>query len=173
MKRTEEAEPAEWEVLPPEKKAGDPELEPLFRWLSVFMDNLIRIPGTQFRIGLDPILGLIPGIGDTGSALISAVALIQGARAGLPKIVLARMSMNVLINQVVGTVPVFGDVFSAWFKSNERNYHLLQKHGGKRHQSTSGDWAFVVGTVVALALITLAGLYLTVWLFRAAMQALG
>jgi hypothetical protein len=69
------------------------------------MDNLIRVPGTNFRVGLDPILGLIPGVGDTSSAVVSALALIQAARQGMPKIVLARMAVNILLNELIGIVP--------------------------------------------------------------------
>jgi hypothetical protein len=85
-----EAEELEWEVLPPEEKQKRAELEPLFRWLALLMDNLLQLPGTKFRFGLDPLLGLIPAVGDTGSAIISALALIAAVRRGLPKILLAR-----------------------------------------------------------------------------------
>ena len=57
----------EWEVLPPERKSSHQELEPLFRWIALLMDDLIRLPGTKFRFGIDPLIGLIPGIGDTGT----------------------------------------------------------------------------------------------------------
>jgi hypothetical protein len=83
----------EWEVLPPEEKRKRESIEPLFKWLALFMDELIRVPGTKFKIGLDPLIGLLPGFGDTGSALVSAFALIQAARLGVPKILLARMSL--------------------------------------------------------------------------------
>ena len=92
------------------------------------MDEFIRVPGTKFKFGLDPLLGLLPGIGDTGSALVSAFALIQAARLGVPKILLVRMSLNILINELVGIVPVIGDAFSFWFKSNARNYQIIKDH---------------------------------------------
>ncbi len=66
-------------------------LEPLFKWIALIMGEIIRVPGTQFRFGLDPLIGLIPGIGDTSSALVSAFALIQAVRLGVPKILLSRM----------------------------------------------------------------------------------
>src|SRR6187431_735696 len=97
---------AEWEVLPPEEKRKRQGLEPLFKWLALIMDEIVRIPGTKFRFGLDPLIGLIPGIGDTSSALVSAFALIQAARLGVPKILLARMSLNILVNEVIGIIPV-------------------------------------------------------------------
>src|ERR1043165_2975737 len=70
----------DWEVLPPEEKRKRQGLEPLFKWLALIMDEIIRVPGTNFRFGLDPLIGLIPGIGDTSSALVSAFALIQALR---------------------------------------------------------------------------------------------
>src|SRR6478672_8612758 len=78
----------DWEVLPPEEKAKRKGLEPLFKWLALIMDEIIRVPGTNFRFGLDPLLGLIPGIGDTSSALVSAFALIQAVRPPPPPILL-------------------------------------------------------------------------------------
>jgi len=158
---------AEWEVLPPEGNVGKKDIEPLFRILALFMDNLIRVPGTQFRIGLDPIIGLIPGIGDTGAAMVSALALVQAARQGLPKVVLARMSLNVLVNQLIGIVPIIGDAFSAWFKSNQRNYDLLKQHStGLRRGATRSDWVFVIGVVIGLALIVLSGVAISVFLLN-------
>ena len=118
----------EWEVLPPEEKRKRQALEPLFKWLALIMDEFVRVPGTKFKIGLDPLLGLLPGFGDTGSALVSAFALIQAARLGVPKVLLARMSLNILINELIGIVPVAGDAFSFWFKSNARNYQIIKAH---------------------------------------------
>ena len=119
---------AEWEVLPPEEKNKRARLEPLFRWVAIVMDELIALPNSKFKFGLDPLIGLIPGIGDTASAIVSALVLIQAARRGLPKILLARMSLNILINEGIGIIPIAGDAFSFWFKSNARNYELLKRH---------------------------------------------
>src|ERR1044071_7740035 len=77
---------AEWEVLPPEEKDKRARLELLFRWIAVVMDELIALPNSKFKFGLDPLIGLIPGIGDTASAIVSALLLIQAARRRLPKI---------------------------------------------------------------------------------------
>ena len=158
----------EWEVLPPEdENAGAKPVEPLFRLIAVFMDNLIRVPGTNFKVGLDPIIGLIPGIGDTGAALVSAMALVQAARLGLPKIVLARMATNILVNEVIGIVPIVGDAFSFWFKSNARNYELIKQYStGERRRARRSDWVFVIGVLVALALIVCTGIALTLFLLQ-------
>jgi len=164
MTTPKDTQELEWEVLPPEEKAKRSELEPLFRWLALIMDNLLHVPGTNFRFGLDPLLGLVPGLGDTGSAVISAMALIAAARRGLPKILLARMSLNILINEAVGIIPIVGDAFSFWFKSNARNYDLLRKHSTAPRRSTTSDWIFVAGILGALILILVVSLTVSFWL---------
>ena len=148
----------EWEVLPPEEKERRAQLEPLFRWIAVIMDNLLRVPGTKFRIGLDPLLGLIPGLGDTASAVVSALALVQAARRGLPKIVLARMALNILLNELIGIIPGIGDAFSFWFKSNARNYQILQTHTAGLAKAKRSDWVFVIGVLGVLFLVVCLGL---------------
>jgi len=156
----------EWEVLPPEEKQQRQELEPLFKWLALVMDNFLRVPGTKFRFGLDPIMGLLPGIGDTGSMIISAMALIVAARRGLPKILLARMSLNILINEAIGIIPIIGDAFSFWFKSNARNYELLKRHTAAPRRSNRSDWIFVGLVLFALFLILVASLAVSFWLLH-------
>ena len=153
----------EWEVLPPEEQQMRAELEPLFRWLALVMDNFLKFPGTNFRFGLDPLMGLIPGLGDTGSTIISAMALLAAARRGLPKILLARMSLNILINEFVGIIPIAGDAFSFWFKSNARNYELLKRHTGSARSSTTSDWVFVAFVLLALVAILLVSLAVSFW----------
>jgi Domain of unknown function (DUF4112) len=164
------AEQLEFEVLPPENDRPRSELESIFRWLALIMDNLLRFPGTQFRFGLDPLIGLLPGIGDTSSAIISGLALIAAARRGVPKILLARMSLNILINEVVGIIPVIGDAFSFWFKSNARNYELLRRHHASPRRSTRGDWFFVGLILATLGVILLVSLALSFWLLAQLLQ---
>lgn len=159
------AQDAEWEVLPPEAKGGK-QVEPLFRWIALVMDNLLRVPGTKIRFGIDPLIGLIPGVGDTGSAMVSALALIQAVRHGLPKIVLARMSVNILVNELIGIVPVVGDAFSFWFKSNARNHELIKEHIGAPRKSKRSDWVFVIGVLVALVVIVGAGIAVSLFFLQ-------
>ncbi|HEY2714235.1 MAG TPA: DUF4112 domain-containing protein [Chthoniobacterales bacterium] len=168
-----EARELEWEVLPPEEKGERRDLEALFRWLALIMDNLLRLPGTRFRFGLDPLIGLFPGLGDTGSAIISALALVAAARRGLPKILLVRMALNILINEAVGIIPIVGDAFSFWFKSNARNYELLKRHTAAPRRSTTGDWVFVWLVLAALALILIVSLAVSFWLISAILHLLG
>ncbi len=165
------AKDVDWEVLPPESEARK-QTEPLFRWIALLMDDLLRIPGTRFRVGLDPLIGLIPGLGDTGSALVSAFALIQAARAGVPKILLARMSVNILLNQIIGIIPVAGDAFSVWFKSNARNLRILQEHTAAARKPRTSDWLFVFGVIALLGLVIIGGLAATIFLLNAMAQSL-
>jgi hypothetical protein len=160
----------EWELLPPEEKERRSSLEPLFRWVALIMDDFLRFPGTRFRFGLDPIIGLLPGIGDTASAIVSALALIYAARRGLPKILLARMALNILINELVGIIPGVGDAFSFWFKSNARNYALLKKYSSAPAASRKGDWIFLLAVLGLLFVIVCAGLIVSFLVLQAVLK---
>ena len=124
--------------------------ESLSALIARLMDTAFIIPGTKIRFGLDALIGLFPGIGDSIGALISSVLLAQAARAGVPKIILARMAGNIFLNTVVGAVPILGDVFSVLYRSNVKNYALLQAHAGRGRPSTARDWIFVIALFLAL-----------------------
>jgi hypothetical protein len=98
------------------------------RRLSRLMDTAIGIPGTKFRIGLDPIMGLIPGAGDVVSTAFSAYIIYLATRFGLPKEDLGKMIFNIGLEAVVGAVPLIGDLFDAYYKSNIRNLAILEQH---------------------------------------------
>lgn len=98
------------------------------RRLSRLMDTSLRIPGTGFRIGLDPIIGLIPGAGDIISTGFSAYIIFLAARFNLPSKDITQMIFNIALEGVVGTVPLVGDLFDAFYKSNIRNLAILEKH---------------------------------------------
>ena len=97
------------------------------KW-SRLMDTAFRIPGTPFRIGWDPIIGLIPGLGDLIDTAFSAYLLFLASQFGLPKNVLGWMVFNIGLEAIVGSIPLIGDVFDAFYKSNIRNLALLEKH---------------------------------------------
>ena len=127
--------------------------------LAKVLDTTVKIPGTSLSIGLDPLIGLIPGIGDALANLIGTVILGLAARVRVPRIVLARMSLNLLINGVVGAIPIAGDLFSVWFQSNMRNAALLRAAAMKPDRETRPDWLYVggiVGGTVALMLLAIA-----------------
>ena len=151
---TVESKPIDFEVLPTKKAHDVPDLSRLIAWV---LDDLIRVPGTNFRIGLDPVIGLIPGLGDSSTAVLSSVILLNGLRSGVPRIVLVRMALNVLINSLGGAIPGLGDVFSAWFKSNRRNVELLERHAGTAARaSTTADWIFVGALAAGVLAIAIA-----------------
>lgn len=147
--------------------------DPLMALIARLMDDQFVLPGTNIRFGLDPILGLLPGWGDSASALVSALLILQSARAGVPRIILARMASNILINAAVGAIPIGGDAFSFWFKSNAKNYALHQKHAGTARRVSLRDWLFVGALVggmfalIALFLLATLGLALQAvhWMF--------
>jgi hypothetical protein len=147
-----EVKEIEVEVLPPGQK-GKAEGQELARILAWVLDDLIPIPGTKYRVGLDPIIGLIPGLGDTSASAIGTILLLQAFRQGVSKVVIARMAANILINSVIGVIPGVGDFFSAAFKSNRRNFELLQRHATGSRRATTGDWVFLI----ALLSLVLAG----------------
>lgn len=107
----------------------DPRLRRLDR-LGWLLDSSIRIPVIGYRIGWDAIIGLIPGGGDVAGLLLSAYVVLEAARFGVPKAALARMVGNVVVEALVGAVPVLGDLFDAVFKANLRNLDLLHAHLG-------------------------------------------
>ena len=111
--------------------------------------------------------------GDTASAIVSALVLIQAARRGLPKILLARMSLNILINEIVGIVPGLGDAFSFWFKSNKRNYQLLSAHTAAPGRARTSDWIFVIAVLAMLFVIVATGIFVSLLVLRAIAHLLG
>ena len=134
----------------------------LVRFLADLLDQRFTIPGTSIRVGLDPIIGLIPGIGDILANIAGSAILIVAAQFGLPKIVLLRMGLNVALNALIGAIPVVGDVFSIWFRSNIKNVQLLERHvGTARRRPSVGDWLFVLA-FVAVLLALIAGLVVVI-----------
>ncbi len=132
--------------------------------LAKVMDTTVRIPGTSWYIGLDPLLGLIPGIGDVLANLIGTIILGLATRLQLPRIVLARMSLNLLINGTVGAVPIAGDLFSIWFRSHTRNAVLLREAAMKPDRETHTDWFYVIGIIGGTVALLLLMIAFVVWL---------
>ena len=124
-------------------------------WIARLLDSAIQIPGTSIRIGIDPLLGLIPGLGDVIATLMGSMILVLAAQLQVPKIVMVRMAMNVGINAMIGAIPGIGDLFSIWFRSNLRNAELLRHHATRRTtRATPWDWLVVIGVIVGtLAMI--------------------
>jgi hypothetical protein len=126
----------------------------LRRWARLF-DAAFRIPGTSFRFGLDPLIGLVPGIGDLASPLLTIFILWQAARMRVPKVVVARMVLNALIDAGLGAIPVVGDAFDFAWRSNEWNMALLERHAMADRAASSGDYLFVSLCVVVVVFAAL------------------
>lgn len=139
----------------------------LAKFLADLLDQRFTIPGTSIRIGLDPLIGLIPGIGDLLVNATGSLILVVAAQLGVPKAVLARMGMNIAFNTILGAIPIFGDILSIWFRSNVRNVDLLQRALGRQTKRTVlTDWLLVVALILGLLLL-LGGIALAaVWLFK-------
>ena len=98
------------------------------RAISRVMDSAVKVPGTSYRFGLDPIIGLIPGGGDVVTFLIAAYPLLKSKTLGLPRHMVARMAGNIALDLAVGAIPLLGDLFDFAFKANRRNLALVEKH---------------------------------------------
>ena len=119
-------------------------------WL---LDSSIPLPGVKFRIGLDAILGLVPGLGDLVGVLFSSYIVREAARLGAPPSLLARMVWNVAIEGIAGMVPFVGDVFDAAWKANQRNYALLEQHLDNPRRAARSSRLFVAVLMTGLILL--------------------
>lgn len=117
----EDARPAGRGTVSPEELARA-------EWLGRLLDDRFRIPGTGIRFGLDAVIGLIPGVGDWLTFLLSLYPIHVAWKAGVPLGALARMIFNVLLDAGVGTIPVVGDLFDLFWKGNRRNLDILARH---------------------------------------------
>lgn len=122
------------------------------RALAWLMDNSIPLPG-GFRIGLDAIIGLVPGVGDAIGALVSAFIINEARGMGAPRSVLLRMMSNVMIETIIGAVPFAGDLFDAAYKANTRNLALLAQYQLDPISSRRGSRWFVAGFFLLLTMM--------------------
>ena len=128
------------------------------------LDDLIAVPGTPVRVGLDPIIGLIPVVGDVVSGIVGAWVIGEAARFGVPRIVVGRMVVNLAVDLAIGAIPLLGDLFDVAFRSNTRNLALFRRHALEPDASNRGDQAFFLG----LALLVVG----VVWLILTALGAI-
>jgi len=133
------------------------------------LDELIEVPGTPVKVGLDPIIGLIPVAGDAVSALAGAWVILEASRFGLPRIVLARMVLNLGVDLGIGAIPLVGDVYDLFFRSNSRNLELFRRHALDPSASTRGEQALFIG----LALLVVGIVWLVVTALGAILGWLG
>lgn len=150
------------------------------RQFSQILDSAIRIPGTNFRVGMDGLLGLIPGVGDVTTGLASVFIIMTAARMGVPRPVLARMIVNVALDTAVGVIPLVGDAFDMAFKSNLRNVALTERYmtapEEERRKTERVSRMQLFGLLAVLVLVLVLGIIgavaLVRWIVQAA-QAMG
>lgn len=154
----------------PPVEVRDRRLEEL-RKMAWVLDSQFRIPGTNFRFGVDALIGLVPGLGDFAGAAASLMFILQAARLGASKSILIRMATNVGIETLVGAVPGLGDIFDATFKANRRNYKLIERMVIEPETTHVASRKFVVGMMLGigavLLLVGLLAVVLGILLFRA------
>lgn len=150
--------------------AGDARLAGA-RLLARLLDDAIPIPGTSWRIGIDPLLGLVPGAGDLVTALLSTWLLVVAWRLGAPAAVLARMGLNVGIDALAGAVPLLGDLFDAGWKANTRNLRLVEAWLERPAPTRRASGALVAGIVLAVLAVAAVALLVVWWLVAWAARA--
>lgn len=132
------------------------------------MDDLFRVPVLGWRFGLDALIGLIPGLGDTTTSLVSFYILAAAVRYRVPKITLLRMGLNIGIDYVVGSLPFVGDVVDAWWKSNQKNLELMRKRATvsseEAREGRTSDWLFVGGIIAGLVALAIASAAISLYL---------
>jgi len=159
--RASEVEIVDGEYIRPQGSTSDPEA--MIEQIAWLMDRAISIGGV--RVGLDPILGLIPGIGDVFSSVISTVLIVQAHRSGVPKATVLRMLANVGIDTAVGAIPLVGDLFDFAWKANSKNLELYRASVRGQHKAAS-DWVFLTLIVLALIILLAVPILLAIWTFR-------
>ena len=136
--------------------------------LSRAMDGLFRIPGTGWRIGLDALVGLVPGVGDFATTAVSLYILAAGVRYRVPKATLLRMASNIAVDYLLGAVPFVGDIFDAAWKSNQMNVELLKQRASvppeEARQGRLSDWLFLAVIVLVLLALLVGSLALSLYL---------
>ena len=148
----------------PQTRTVDKNLEQL-AWL---MDDLFRIPGLGWRFGLDALIGLVPGLGDITTSVVSFYILAAAVRYRVPKITMLRMGLNIGLDYLVGSLPVVGDIADAWWKSNQKKLDLLRRRATvsavEAREARLSDWLFVGGIMAVLAAPAIASAALGIYL---------
>ena len=136
--------------------------------LGWLMDDLFRVPVLGWRFGLDALIGLVPGLGDTSTTLVSFYILAAAVRYRVPKITMLRMGLNIGIDYLFGSLPVVGDFADAWWKSNTKNLDLLRRRATvsaeEAREGRASDWLFVGGIILVLAALAITSAALSIYL---------
>lgn len=141
--------------LVPEVATLDPRRMERLRRVGWLLDNSIPVPGTRIRLGIDQVIGLVPGVGDLIGGALSLYIILEAWQLGVPRGLLARMGWNVAVDTLVGEVPILGDLFDIGFKSNQRNLALLDGFARQpveaRRSSRRLLWVIILGVVLVTA----------------------
>jgi len=148
------------------------EIEQGLETLSRYLDGLFRVPGTGWRFGLDALIGLIPNYGDMATTLVSFYILIAGVRYGVPKITLLRMALNIGLDYAFGAIPVIGDAFDFFYKSNQRNMQLIRERATGQGKGTAGDWIFIIVLIGILIAVLIASVAISLFIIALVIRAL-
>ena len=136
--------------------------------LSRAMDGLFRIPGTGWRVGLDALVGLVPGVGDFATTAVSFYILAAGVRYRVPKATLLRMASNIAVDYLLGAVPFVGDIFDVAWKSNQMNVELLRQRASvtpeEARSGRASDWLFLGVIFLGLLVLLIGSLAVSLWL---------
>jgi hypothetical protein len=136
------------------------------RRITTLLDNAIPIPGTKYRVGLDPILGLIPGVGDAVGTAMAGYIMVEAIRFGVPRSMLVRMLLNIGVDTAFGAVPGLGDVFDFVWKADAKNLALLHEHLGRPVAARRASRRVVAVAVVLVALLAVGAVALVILLSR-------
>jgi len=159
--------PSEPEILPPPRAPVRGLTDEQLDHLAAVLDDLFHIPGTKIRFGLDPIVGLVPGLGDIITGLLSFLIVFAAWQRGLPRVALSRMVINIGIDTLLGSIPIVGDLFDTVWKSNRMNYNLLVRYrGGVRTGLVARDWLFFVLLVLSIAATVVLPIVVVIGLFH-------
>lgn len=143
------------------------------RTLSRLLDEAIAIPGTNYRIGLDPLIGLLPGGGDFISSILSAYMVVEAARIGVPNESILRMVVNIILDTLAGTVPVVGDLFDVAWKANIKNLELIESHVQTPQPRKKADRWFVFVLLGILALVVIGAIAVSLTIIKFLLSLLG
>ena len=136
--------------------------------LARYLDGLFRIPGTNWRFGLDALIGLVPNVGDTLTSFASFYILFAGVRYGVPKITLLRMAFNIAVDYLVGSIPFLGDAFDFVWKSNQQNMNLIRTRASGHGKGKTSDYVFVFGLIFLLIAILVGSIvvsgFILIWI---------
>jgi hypothetical protein len=153
------------EILTPRFRRGTPAFSnENLDLLSHLLDDFIRIPGTPIRFGLDGIIGFFPGVGDIIAGLASCIIIVAAWVRGVPKVLIARMVLNVAIETAVGSIPIAGNLFDIAWRANRRNYKLLAESLDLPQRHSASSWLFIAVVCLILAGLMLIPLLLAGWI---------